>query len=185
MLQFGRVKKLLQPIIPDWLRIHDSTEVCITSAESLFGIALVLDGYECSIFTRRNGYTGAWALTERGWETLPIHDRIETATSRLSEQEADYEPPSVGELLLERGVRKVFLLLLKEEEGETDGGWTETLTVGIGPKSLGRYMIWRAFETARQIERAIKGINSESLCPQPPTSTPRRSRRRVPAREQA
>ena len=172
MLNFSRVEKLLNIPLPEELRqrISADTTVSIVSAESIFGTIPTCSTYEWNggLSSKRSGCVFAAALGHGRWTALDI---AEDWSNARGEQYESTVPP-IGEQLESLGVLRPAIIILLEEDYDSDDDADEEkkLIIGIGGKSIRRYLAWRVKTAAAELTNALRDV------PEPPKEPRRRSR---------
>jgi len=162
MLNFSRVEKLLNIPLPEELRqrISADTTVSIVSAESIFGVTPIHSSYEWNggLSGSSNGCVYAAVLCHGRWTALDIAEDWSNARGESSTQDV----PPIGEQLEMLGVLRPALIVLLEHDSEDEGG-RSTLTIGIGGRSVRRYLEWRVRTAAAELTDTLR-----AAVPEPP-----------------
>ena len=179
MLNWDRAGKFLNIPLPEELRemLTPNTGVSIVSAESLFSQTPAHTTYEWygGLSSNTSGCLAAMALGPCGWQKL----EIQTDWSNARGEQYESTVPPIGEQLESLGVLRPALIVLLEHDSDGEGRSSSTLTIGIGGKSIRRYLQWRIMTAAREMCGLLSEL--EPLCPQRPAaaSGSKRSRRRL------
>jgi len=170
MLNFSRVEKLLNIPLPEELRqrISADTTVSIVSAESLFSQTPTHSSYEWNggLSGRSNGCVYAAVLCHGRWITLEVAQ--EWSNARGERFESTVLP--IGEQLEALGIMRPAMIILLEEDYDSDADEEKKLIIGIGGKSIRRYLAWRVNTAAAELTDALRDV------PEPPKEPRRRSR---------
>jgi len=158
MLNWNRIEKLNIPL-PATVRemLTPNTVVSIVAAESLFSQTPTHTTYEwCGGMSSQSSGCVCAAVLGRGhWIALDIAEDWSNAQGESSTQDA----PPIGEQLEMLGVlRPAILVLLSEDEGGRS-----TLTIGIGGRSIRRYLEWRVRSAAAELTDTLR-----AAVPEPP-----------------
>ena len=178
MLNWNRIEKLNIPL-PETVRemLTPNTVVSIVAAESLFSQTPTHTTYEWNggLSGSSNGCVYAAVLCHGHWTALDIAEDWSNARGESSTQDV----PPIGEQLEMLGVLRPALIVLLEHDSDGEGRSSSTLTIGIGGRSVRRYLQWRIMTAAREMCGLLSEL--EPLCPQRPAaaSGSKRSRRRL------
>ena len=155
MLNWNRIRGLLHFPLPEELRqrISADTTVSIVSAESLFSQTPTHSSYEWNggLSSKRSGCVFAAALGHGRWTALDIAEDWSNARGESSTQVA----LPIGEQLEALGIMRPAILVLLNEDSEDEGG-RSTLTIGIGGRSIRRYLAWRVNTAAAELTNALR-----------------------------
>ena len=176
MLNFSRVEKLLNIPLPEELRemLTPNTGVSIVAAESLFSQTPAHTTYEWNggLSSNTSGCLAAMALGPCGWQKL----EIQTDWSNARGEQYESTVPPIGEQLESLGVLRPAIIILLEEDYDSDDDADEEkkLIIGIGGKSIRRYLAWRVNTAAAELTNALREA-------EPPKEPKRRSRQALRA----
>jgi len=155
MLNWNRIRGLLHFPLPEELRqrISADTTVSIVSAESIFGVTPIHSSYEWNggLSGRSNGCVYAAVLCHGRWITLEVAQ--EWSNARGERFESTVLP--IGEQVEKLGITRPAILVLLNEDSEDEGG-RSTLTIGIGGRSIRRYLAWRVNTAAAELTNALR-----------------------------
>ena len=171
MLNWNRIRGLLHFPLPEELRqrISADTTVSIVSAESIFGVTPIHSSYEWNggLSGRSNGCVYAAVLCHGRWITLEVAQ--EWSNARGERFESTVLP--IGEQVEKLGITRPAMIILLEEDYDSDDADEEKkLIIGIGGKSIRRYLAWRVRTAAAELTNALRDV------PEPPKEPRRRSR---------
>ena len=170
MLNWNRIEKLNIPL-PATVReiLTPNSVVSIVASESLFGTIPTCSTYEWNggLSSKRSGCVFAAALGHGRWTALDIAEDWSNARGESSTQVA----LPIGEQLEALGIMRPAMIILLEEDYDSDDADEEKkLIIGIGGKSIRRYLAWRVNTAAAELTDALRDV------PEPPKEPRRRSR---------
>jgi len=172
MLNWNRIEKLNIPL-PATVRemLTPNTVVNIVAAESLFGTIPACSTYEWNggLSSQSSGCVFAAAIGRRGhWNTLEVAQ--EWSNARGEQYESTVLP--IGEQVEKLGITRPAMIILLEEDYDSDDADEEKkLIIGIGGRSVRRYLEWRINTAAAELTNALR-----EAVPEPPKEPRRRSR---------
>ena len=154
MLNWNRIEKLNIPL-PATVReiLTPNSVVSIVASESLFGTIPTCSTYEWNggLSSKRSGCVFAAALGHGRWTALDIAE--DWSNARGERFESTVLP--IGEQVEKLGITRPAILVLLNEDSEDEGG-RSTLTIGIGGKSIRRYLAWRLNTAAAELTNALR-----------------------------
>jgi len=169
MLNWDRAGKFLNIPLPATVRemLTPNSVVSIVASESLFGTIPFHSSYEWNggLSGCSNGCVYAAVLCHGRWITLEVAQ--EWSNARGERFESTVLP--IGEQVEKLGITRPAILVLLNEDSEDEGG-RSTLTIGIGGRSVRRYLQWRVRTAAAELTDALR-----DAVPEPPKE-PKRSR---------
>ena len=154
MLNWNRIEKLNIPL-PATVReiLTPNSVVSIVASESLFGTIPTCSTYEWNggLSSKRSGCVFAAALGHGRWTALDIAE--DWSNARGERFESTVLP--IGEQVEKLGITRPAILVLLNEDSEDEGG-RSTLTIGIGGRSIRRYLAWRVNTAAAELTNALR-----------------------------